>query len=122
MSPWSTRDGYTSIVQRKKDLILVDGFNVYPSEVEAVLHGHPDVRLAAVIGVPDTYHGEAVKACVVLKLGASTEASALIAHCRLELAPYKVPREMEIRDSLPMTAVGKILYRALREEVATGQF
>src|SRR6185436_17281039 len=60
-------DGFTSIVQRKKDLIIVDGFNVYPSEVESVLYAHPAVRLAAVIGVPDTYHGEIVKACIALK-------------------------------------------------------
>ena len=63
-------DGYTSIVQRKKDMIIVDGFNVYPSEVESVLYAHPAVRLAAVIGVPDKYHGEIVKACIALKPGA----------------------------------------------------
>ena len=62
-------DGYTSIVQRKKDMIIVDGFNVYPSEVESVLYAHPAVRLAAVIGVPDSYHGEIVKACIALKPG-----------------------------------------------------
>ena len=67
-------DGYTSIVQRKKDMIIVDGFNVYPSEVEAVLYTHPAVRLAAVIGIPDAYHGEVVKACVALKAGAAATA------------------------------------------------
>ena len=66
-------DGYTSIVQRKKDMIIVDGFNVYPSEVEAVLYTHPAVRLAAVIGVPDAYHGEVVKACVAFKPGATVD-------------------------------------------------
>ena len=62
-------DGYTSIVQRKKDMIIVDGYNVYPSDVETVLYAHPAVRLAAVIGVPDAYHGETVKACIALKAG-----------------------------------------------------
>ncbi len=111
-------DGYTSIVQRKKDLIIVDGFNVYPSDVESVLYTHPAVRLAAVIGVPDTYHGEIVKACVAFKPGAAPTADELIEHCRTSLAAYKVPRHVEIRDTLPMSAVGKILYRVLREEHA----
>jgi long-chain acyl-CoA synthetase len=111
-------DGYTSIVQRKKDLIIVDGFNVYPSEVEAVLYAHPAVRLAAVIGVPDAYHGEIVKACVAFKADATTTADELIAHCRTSLTEYKVPRAVEIRDTLPMSAVGKILYRVLRDEHA----
>jgi long-chain acyl-CoA synthetase len=111
-------DGYTSIVQRKKDLIIVDGFNVYPSEVETILYTHPAVRLAAVIGVPDDYHGEVVTACVALKSGAAATADELIAHCRTGLAEYKVPRAVEIRDTLPMSAVGKILYRILRDEHA----
>jgi long-chain acyl-CoA synthetase len=109
-------EGYTSIVQRKKDLIIVDGFNVYPSEVETVLYAHPAVRLAAVIGIPDAYHGEVVKACVVLKEGDAVSSRELVAHCTVNLADFKIPREIEIRDSLPMTAVGKILYRVLREE------
>jgi long-chain acyl-CoA synthetase len=105
-------DGYTSIVQRKKDMIIVDGFNVYPSEVEAVLYTHPAVRLAAVIGIPDTYHGERVKACIALN------ADEIAAFCRGSLTEYKVPRTVEIRDTLPMSAVGKILYRVLRDEHA----
>jgi long-chain acyl-CoA synthetase len=109
-------DGFTSIVQRKKDLIIVDGFNVYPSEVETVLYMHPAVRLVAVIGVPDSYHGEIVKACVVLREGASATPAELAAHCESELAPYKVPRQIELRNDLPMSAVGKVLYRALRDE------
>jgi len=109
-------DGYTTIVQRKKDMIIVDGFNVFPSEVEAVLYMHPAVRLAAVIGRPDPYHGEVVKACLVLKDGASATAEELLAHCRKELAPYKMPAQIDIRSALPMSAVGKILYRVLREE------
>ena len=111
-------DGYTSIVQRKKDMIIVDGFNVYPSDVETVLYTHPAVRLAAVIGVPDAYHGEIVKACVVLKEGSSATDVDLIAHCKTGLAPYKMPRQVELRDTLPMSAVGKILYRVLRDEIA----
>jgi long-chain acyl-CoA synthetase len=111
-------DGFTSIVQRKKDMIIVDGFNVYPSEVEAVLYAHPAVRLAAAIGIPDAYHGEIVKACVALKPNAAATADELIAHCKAGLAAYKVPREIEVRDTLPMSAVGKILYRVLRDEHA----
>ena len=111
-------DGFTRIVQRKKDMIIVDGFNVYPSEVEAILYTHPAVRLAAVIGVPDAYHGETVKACVAFKPGAAATADELIAFCRTALTDYKVPRTVEIRDTLPMSAVGKILYRVLRDEHA----
>ena len=111
-------DGYTSIVQRKKDMIIVDGFNVYPSEVEAVLYSHPAVRLAAVIGIPDPYHGETVKACIAFKAGATATAEELIAFCRTSLAEYKVPRSIDVRDTLPMSAVGKILYRVLRAEHA----
>jgi long-chain acyl-CoA synthetase len=111
-------DGFTSIVQRKKDMIIVDGFNVYPSDVESILYQHPAVRLAAVIGVPDAYHGEIVKACIALKPGATANADEIIAHCRTGLTDYKVPRTIEIRDTLPMSAVGKILYRVLRDEHA----
>jgi long-chain acyl-CoA synthetase len=112
-------DGYTAIVQRKKDLIIVDGFNVYPSEVEAVLYAHPAVRLAAAIGVPDAYHGEIVKACIAFKPGATATAVDIVAHCRTNLTEYKIPRLVEIRDTLPMSAVGKILYRVLRDEHAS---
>jgi len=112
-------DGFTTIVQRKKDMIIVDGLNVYPSEIEAVLRHHPDVHLAAAIGVPDRYHGEVVRAAVVLRPGSDASVADLVAHCRTALAPYKVPREIDIRPALPMSAVGKILYRVLREETAT---
>jgi long-chain acyl-CoA synthetase len=110
-------DGYTTIVQRKKDMIISDGFNVYPSEVETVLYMHPAVRLAAVIGVPDAYHGEIVRACLVLKEGASASTDDIVAHCQAQLAPYKVPRQVEFRETMPMSAVGKILYRVLRDEL-----
>ena len=112
-------DGYFSIVQRKKDMIIVDGFNVYPSDVETVLYMHPAVRLAAVVGAPDAYHGEVVRAYVVLKDGSGVSPADLVAHCRSQLAPYKVPQQIEVRDALPMSAVGKILYRVLREEIAS---
>jgi long-chain acyl-CoA synthetase len=110
-------DGYTYIVQRKKDMIIVDGFNVYPSEVEGVLYTHAAVRMAAVIGLPDAYHGEIVKACVVLR-DAGVSVDELKAYCKKNLAAYKVPVEIELRDSLPQSAVGKILYRVLRDEAA----
>ena len=109
-------DGYFYIVQRKKDMIIVSGFNVYPSEVEGVLYTHPAVLEVAVIGVPDSYRGECVKACIVLKQSANTSVEELKAHCERELAEFKVPRFYEIRESLPKTAVGKILHRMLREE------
>jgi len=111
-------DGYTAIVQRKKDLIIVDGFNVYPSEVESILYSHPAVRLAAAIGVPDAYHGEIVKACIAFKADATATVEEILAHCRANLTEYKIPRLVEIRDTLPMSAVGKILYRVLRDEHA----
>jgi long-chain acyl-CoA synthetase len=109
-------DGYFYIVQRKKDMIIVSGFNVYPSEVEGVLYMHPAIQEAAVIGVPDSYRGESVKACVVLKQGAQVTEEELKAHCEKNLAEFKVPRHFDFRQSLPKTAVGKILHRVLREE------
>ena len=111
-------EGFTSIVQRKKDMIIVDGFNVYPSEVEAVLYTHPAIRLAAVIGIPDPYHGEVVKACVAFKAGATGTPDEIIDFCRTSLTEYKVPRSVEVRETLPMSAVGKILYRVLRDQHA----
>jgi len=109
-------DGYSYIVQRKKDMIIVGGFNVYPSEVESVLFSHPAVMEAAVIGVPHDYWGEVVKAFVVLKPGAHATAEELRSHCAANLAEFKRPVDIELRESLPKSAVGKILRRALREE------
>ncbi|HLG16936.1 MAG TPA: long-chain fatty acid--CoA ligase [Blastocatellia bacterium] len=108
-------DGYFYIVQRKKDMILVSGFNVYPSEVEEVLYAHPAVMEAGVIGVADEYRGERVKAFVSLKPGMHATAEELIEHCRTGLAKYKVPGEIQFLPALPKTAVGKILHRSLRE-------
>jgi long-chain acyl-CoA synthetase len=109
-------DGYSYIVQRKKDMIIVSGFNVYPSEVEGVLYTHPSVMEAGVIGIPDSYRGEMVKAFVVLKQGQAATPEELIEHCKGGLAEFKVPCRVEIRESLPKTAIGKILHRVLREE------
>ncbi len=109
-------DGYFYIMQRKKDMIIVGGFNVYPSEVESVLYQHSAVLEAAVIGVADAYRGETVKACVVLKPEMQVTVDELITYCKTSLSVFKVPRIVEFRESLPKTPVGKILHRILREE------
>ncbi|MGB0127422.1 MAG: AMP-binding protein [Rhodocyclaceae bacterium] len=108
-------EGFVRIVDRKKDMILVSGFNVYPNEVEDVVAQHPDVVEVAAVGVPDDRSGEAVKIYVVRR-DSSLTAEALIAHCRESLTAYKVPRYVEFRRELPKTNVGKILRRALRDE------
>lgn len=108
-------DGYLSIVDRAKDLIIVSGFNVYPTEVEDVITQHPDVLEAAAIGVEDEKTGEAVKAFLVLKEGASLDQKSMCQFCKENLAAYKVPKQYEVRQELPKTNVGKILRRALRE-------
>ena len=100
-------DGYFYIVQRKKDMIIVSGFNVYPSEVEGVLYAHPAVMEAAVIGIPDRYRGEVVKACVVLKGGVTASPEELIEHCVTGLAEFKVPRVFHILEEIPRGATGK---------------
>jgi long-chain acyl-CoA synthetase len=106
--------GFVRIVDRKKDMILVSGFNVYPNEVEAVVAAHPGVLEAAVVGVPEAKTGEALKLFVVRRDPELTVGE-LIAHCRQNLAAFKVPHRIEFRDELPKTNVGKILRRALRE-------
>jgi long-chain acyl-CoA synthetase len=111
MSP----DGYTKIVDRKKDMILVSGFNVYPNEIEEVIASHPGVLECAVIGVADDKSGEAVKAFIVKK-DPSVTAEDIIKFCRENLTAYKVPKHIEFRADLPKTNVGKILRRQLREE------
>jgi len=108
-------DGFFYIVQRKKDMIIVSGFNVYPNEVEDVLFTHHAVLEAAVIGVPDPYRGEAVKAFITLRPGANATADEVIEFCRANLAKYKVPSLIEFMPSLPKSAVGKVLRRELRE-------
>jgi len=109
-------EGYVAIVDRKKDLIIASGFNVYPREVEEVLYEHPAVQEVCVAGVPDDYRGETVKAYVVLKQGTFTTEAELDAHCREKLAAYKVPKLYEFRESLPKSMIGKVLRRALLEE------
>ncbi|MCB1906673.1 MAG: long-chain-fatty-acid--CoA ligase [Rhodocyclaceae bacterium] len=111
--------GFVRIVDRKKDMILVSGFNVYPNEVEDVIASHPDVLEVAAVGVPDERTGEAVKVFVVRK-DASLSRDALIKHCRESLTAYKVPHLVEFRDELPKTNVGKILRRRLREPAPAG--
>jgi long-chain acyl-CoA synthetase len=95
-------------------MIKRSGYSVYPAEIERVLHAHDAVQDAAVVGIPDPVVGEEVKAFVVLKPGAATSADELILHCRAELATYKVPRLIEIRDILPRNPAGKIVRHALR--------
>ncbi|MDI6873960.1 long-chain-fatty-acid--CoA ligase [Candidatus Solincola sp.] len=109
-------DGYFYIVDRKKDMIIAGGFNIYPREVDEVLYEHPKVQEAVTVGVPDEYRGETVKAFIVLKEGCECTEEEIISFCRERLAPYKVPRLVEFRPELPKTMVGKILRRALREE------
>jgi long-chain acyl-CoA synthetase len=111
-------DGYVSIVDRKKELIIVSGYNVYPREVEEVLARHPGVVEAAAIGVPHPIKGEEVKAFVVRRPGSDVTAEAIMAFCREQLAPFKVPRAVEFREALPKTLIGKILRRQLAEEDA----
>ncbi len=110
-----TADGYTKIVDRKKDMILVSGFNVYPNEIEEVIASHPGVLECAVIGVEDAKSGEAVKAFIVRK-DQNLAAEDVIKFCATQLTAYKVPKQIEFRTGLPKTNVGKILRRELRDE------
>ncbi len=114
------RDGYFRIVDRLKDLIIRGGMKIYPAEVEAVLHEHPRVREALVIGVPDSTRGELVKAFVVPRPGEPPTVEELLAFCRENLARYKVPSQIELRAELVRSAVGKPLRRALRDEARAG--
>ena len=107
-------DGYFFVLDRKKDMVIRGGFNVYPREIEEVMATHPAVSLVAVVGVPHIEHGEEVKAYVILKPGAVVTERDLIDWCRENMAAYKYPRMIEFRDKLPMTATGKILKRELR--------
>jgi long-chain acyl-CoA synthetase len=109
-------EGYFSIVDRKKDLIIAGGYNVYPREVEEVLYGHPKIEEVCVVGVPDPYRGETVKAFVVLRDGERATVEEIREFAKGRLAAYKVPRSVEFRDELPKTLIGKVLRRALVEE------
>ncbi|MFF6805103.1 AMP-binding protein [Streptomyces sp. NPDC012616] len=113
--------GWLYVVDRKKDMINASGFKVWPREVEDVLYTHPSVREAAVVGVPDGYRGETVKAYISLRQGADADADTLAAYCKDRLAAYKYPRQVEILPDLPKTASGKILRRELRSRPHDGQ-
>jgi long-chain acyl-CoA synthetase len=110
------RDGYVFIVDRKKDMILTGGYNVYPAELEQIIAAHPAVNMVAVVGVLDEEKGELAEAYVVLHKGAELDEQRLLVHCRSSLAAYKVPRIIRFVDDLPRTNTGKILRRALREK------
>jgi long-chain acyl-CoA synthetase len=109
-------DGYFSVVDRKKEMIIVSGFKVYPREVDEILYRHPAVYEAAAVGVPHPSKGEVVKAFVVLRPGARATAQEIIEHCRADLAPFKVPVDVSFRSELPKTLIGKILRRQLASE------
>jgi long-chain acyl-CoA synthetase len=109
-------DGFFKIVDRKKDMIIAGGYNIYPNEVEYILYTHPAIMEAAVVGVPDERRGEVVKAFVVLREGQSLAADELRDWCKKEMRAYMVPKHVEFRDALPKTMVGKILRRELLEE------
>jgi len=110
-------DGYLFIVDRKKEMILSSGYNVYPREVDEVLMMHASVQEVATVGVADPYRGQALKAYVVCKPGVAFDAASLEAHCRSYLAAYKVPRHWQATQSLPKNAMGKILKIALEHAV-----
>ncbi len=114
-------DGWFEIVDRKKDLIIASGYNIVPREVEEVLYLHPKVQEAVVAGVPDEHRGETVKAYIVLMQGESANVDEIRAFCKENLAPYKVPKQIEFRSELPKSQVGKILRRVLVEEEAKKQ-
>ncbi|WP_332629138.1 AMP-binding protein [Halalkalibacter flavus] len=109
-------EGYFYIVDRKKDMIIAGGFNIYPREIEEVLYNHEDIQEAVAIGIPDEYRGETVKVFVVKKEGSTLTEEKLTAYCRKNLAAYKIPRKYEFRDELPKTMVGKVLKRVLIDE------
>jgi len=109
-------DGFFYIVDRKKDLIIAGGYNIYPREVEEVLYENPKVQEVVVAGVPDAYRGETVKAYVVLKQGQTATEEEMIDFCRERLAPFKVPKRVDFREDLPKSAVGKLLRRILLDE------
>lgn len=109
-------DGYFYIIDRKKDMIIAGGFNIYPREIEEVLYKHAQVKEAAVIGVQDAYRGETVKAFVVLREGEAATEAEIIAYCKREMAPYKCPKSVEFRQELPKSLIGKVLRRVLVAE------
>ena len=114
-------EGYFFIMDRKKDMVIVGGYNVYPREVDEVLLEHPDVLEGVSVGIPDGVRGEALKAYIVPRPGVELTKADIVGWCRQRLASYKVPRLVEFREELPKTIVGKVLRRALREEEMSKQ-
>ena len=108
-------EGYLFIVDRKKDLIIAGGYNIYPRDIDEVLYGHPKIQEACAVGIPDRYRGETVKAFISLKPGESLTEDDVVAFCKEKLAAYKVPKLVEFMDELPKSTVGKVLRRELRE-------
>jgi long-chain acyl-CoA synthetase len=109
-------DDYIFVVDRKKDMVIAGGFNIYPREIDEVLYQHPKVLDAVAVGISDEYRGETLKAYIVLKPGETATGDEIVSFCRERLAAYKVPKAVEFRESIPKTAVGKILRKILREE------
>ena len=105
-------------MDRKKDMIIAGGFNIYPREIDEVLHQHPKIAQAISVGVHDEYRGETVKAFIVCKEGQTMTEKEVIDFCKEKLVAYKVPKLIEFRDALPQSAVGKVLRKVLREEEA----
>jgi long-chain acyl-CoA synthetase len=109
------QDGYCYIVDRKKDMIIAGGYNIYPRDIDEILYAHPKIRDACAIGVPDSYRGETVKVFVVPKSGETLTEKEVIEYCKSKLAAYKVPKMVEFLDALPTSAVGKVLRKELRQ-------
>jgi long-chain acyl-CoA synthetase len=109
-------DDYFFIVDRKKDMIIAGGYNIYPREIDEVLYQHPKIKDAVTIGLPDAYRGETVKSYIVVKPGETLTEEEVLAFCKEKLAPYKRPKFIEFRSDVPKSAVGKILRKQLRAE------
>ncbi len=108
-------DGYLSVVDRKKDMVIASGYNIYPVEVDNVLFDHPRILEACVVGIPHEYRGETLKAFIVVNEGETLSEEEVVAYCKERLAAYKVPKMIEFVDELPKTTVGKVLRRELRD-------
>lgn len=108
-------EGYLFIVDRKKDMIIASGFNVYPRDIDEILFEHPKIMEACAVGIPDPYRGETIKAFVVLREGETMTAEEIMSYCREKLAAYKVPKQVEFMEELPKSTIGKVLRRKLRE-------
>jgi long-chain acyl-CoA synthetase len=108
-------EGYLYIVDRKKDMVIAGGYNIYPREIDEILYAHPKIKEGAAVGLPDPYRGETIKAFVVPKPGETLTEEEVIAYCKEQLAPYKVPKRVEFMEDLPKSNIGKVLRRKLKE-------